>query len=283
MRAGFGLGRVHHLFSRGERERVVRGAMDAGFRHFDLAPAYGEGLAERELGRILGARRDEVTITTKFGIPYRAIGEWPMPVYFGLRAAGKALKRSFGADYSRRDFSARAMVESLEASLRRMGTPHVDYLLVHEPLSLAEFRALGPTWSELEKQRAKGKVRRYGVSSLTPMLLEAEAEGLVPAEAVRMAPMTEQLCAQPQGWFEAREVFVFNIVKYVSRMAGSGAGAGGGGAGGGRIETKVLVEKFAQALPLACPIFATHQVDEMKRMGEAWRGVGGDAPMGANG
>ena len=99
-----------------------------------------------------------------------------------------------------------------------------------------------------------------------------------------MAPMTEQLCAQPRGWFEGREVFVFNIVKYVSRMAGSGGNAAAGaGAARGRIETKVLVEKFAQALPLACPIFATHQVDEMKRMGEAWRGVGGDAPMGANG
>src|SRR5207248_1505143 len=143
MHAGFGLGRLHHIFSRRMRERIVLGAMDAGFRHFDLAPAYGDGLVERELGRILGLRRAQVHIATKFGIPFRPIGALPMPAYFFLRAAGKAMRTSFGARYGERDFRPQTLIRSLDASLRRLRTDYVDLLLVHEPLSLDQFRALG--------------------------------------------------------------------------------------------------------------------------------------------
>lgn len=258
MQAGFGLGRLHHLFSRVQRERVVLGAMDAGFRHFDLAPAYGDGLAERELGRILGNRRADITITTKFGIPFRAIGEFPMPVYFGLRVADRILKTKFGADYTRRTFTPQLVVASLEASLRRLRTDHVDYLLIHEPLSLGEFRTMSPVWTELQRQQQLGKVRRFGVSGDTRMVLDAEKEGLVPAAAVRMVPMNDVSCALPLSWFQDREVFIFNIVKHLRPALG-----------GGRIETRSLIQAFAKAFPTGRPILATHNTDEMKRMNEA--------------
>jgi hypothetical protein len=261
MPAGFGLGRLHHEFSRGARERIIRGAIDAGFRHFDLAPAYGEGLAEKELGRVLGAQRGAVSITTKYGIPLHPIGELPTPLFLALRASDKFLPVKFGADYRRRDFSPRALAASLEASLRRLRTDYVDYLLVHEPVTLEEFRTLGDAWSEMERQQRLGKLRRFGVSGDTRLLLDAEKQGYVPDTAVRMVPMNDVTCSLPSSWFDGRDVFVFNIIKHMLRVRGDGAT--------GRLDTRAVVEGFRRALPASRPIFATHDVAEMKRIGEA--------------
>jgi hypothetical protein len=258
MQAGFGLGRLHHVFSAHDRERIVLGAIDAGFRHFDLAPAYGDGLAERELGRILGSRRPAVSITTKFGIPVRPIGELPMPVYFALRAGGKALRTSFGANYRRRDFSPKELVASLEASLRRMRTDYVDYLLAHEPTNIEQCRSLRDAWPEMERQVQRGKLRHFGISTDTQLMLDAEKEGLIPEAAVRMVPMNDVTCGLAASWFQNREVFVFNIVKHLSRSLGPG-----------RIDARTLVEAFARALPAGRPIFATHNLADMKKMGDA--------------
>lgn len=258
MDAGFGLGRLHHIWTRRMRETVVLGAIDAGFRHFDLAPAYGDGLTERELGRTLAARREQVHIATKFGIPFRAIGELPIPLYYSIRVAGKVLRTSFGAEYDRRDFSPQALVRSLEESLRRLQTDYIDLLLVHEPMSLDQFGLLGDTWAELERQRDRGRIRKFGVSGDTQMLLDTERKGLVPATAVRMVPMNDVTCGLDDAWFRAREVFVFNIVNYFLRQRGPG-----------RIDTETLLDEFVQRLPTCRPILASHNLDEIKRMGAA--------------
>jgi D-threo-aldose 1-dehydrogenase len=268
MHAGFGLGRLHHLFTRRRREEVVLGAIEAGFRHFDLAPAYGDGLAERELGRVLGGKRADVTITTKFGIPFSAIGELPMPAYLALRAAERVLPTPLGAKYGQRDFSSRTLVSSLEDSLRRMRTDYVDYLLVHEPMSIEQFRTLGDAWGEMEQQQRLGKIRKFGVSSDTRMLLDAERENLVPEAAVRMVPMDDVTCGLPQSWFSGREVFVFNIVKYLRRTHGPG-----------RIETRSLIEGFARALPAGRPVLATNNIEELRRMGEAVAAISSGQPL----
>ena len=49
----FGVGSLHHLPFRSQRLRILRQALDLGFRHFDVAPAYGNGLNELELGLAL--------------------------------------------------------------------------------------------------------------------------------------------------------------------------------------------------------------------------------------
>ena len=45
---------------------VVRAALDAGITHFDTAEMYGGGKSEEALGAVLGSRRDEVVIASKF-------------------------------------------------------------------------------------------------------------------------------------------------------------------------------------------------------------------------
>lgn len=260
--AGFGLGRLHHVFSRRHRESIVRTAMDEGFAHFDVAPVYGDGFVERELGRFLAQRRTDVTITTKFGIPFRAIGELPPAIYHGLRAAGKICCRSFGADYNRRDFGPRAAVASLEASLRRLRSEYIDYFLVHEPLALDEFSILADTWEAMEREQAKGKLREFGVSSGTLMLLDAEQQGWVPQSAVRMIPMDDISCTISERWFSGRQVFVFNIVRYLTR-----------GQAKLRMDASVLVDEVVRALPACRPIFATHRLVEIRRLATALAAV----------
>ncbi len=50
------------------RMRLLDAAHGSGIRHFDTAPMYGLGLAEREIGRFARGRRGEIVIATKFGI-----------------------------------------------------------------------------------------------------------------------------------------------------------------------------------------------------------------------
>src|ERR1700722_15245385 len=65
---GFGCATLFRASDPAQRARLLHAAYDAGIRHFDVAPMYGLGRAEPELGSFTRARRSEVTIATKFGI-----------------------------------------------------------------------------------------------------------------------------------------------------------------------------------------------------------------------
>jgi aryl-alcohol dehydrogenase-like predicted oxidoreductase len=114
---------------------IVDAAVAAGCTLFDSAPGYAEGRSEAVLGRALAGRRDEVVLCTKFG--HTADG--------------------------RTDFGVEALRPSLEESLARLATDHVDLLLLHSPPSpLLEPGA--PIWPALERLRDEGVVRAYGAS-----------------------------------------------------------------------------------------------------------------------
>jgi aryl-alcohol dehydrogenase-like predicted oxidoreductase len=121
----------------GEEESVaiVDAALAAGCTLFDSAPGYAEGRSEAVLGRALAGRRHEVVLCTKFG--HTADG--------------------------RTDFSLDALRPSLEESLGRLATDHVDVFLLHSPPSA--LLAPGSTvWPALERLRDEGLVRSYGAS-----------------------------------------------------------------------------------------------------------------------
>lgn len=259
MDAVFGVGRLHHLYSAAERQRVVHAALDAGFRTFDLAPAYGDGMAERELGRILKSRSEATQITTKFGIPFRPIGELPVPVYFGLRVAAKVFRTSFGAEYAKRDFSPSALLKSLDDSLRRLKRDDIDCMLVHEPMTIEQYRSLEPTWEELDRQRTKGKIRSFGISGECAHIVQAVEEKLIPADAIRMIPLCDQAAQLPGSWFEPTEVRVFNIVKHMKRKAGSDTP--------GRMDSSTLIRTAVSLVPKARLVLASHRSDEIARLG----------------
>lgn len=123
-------------------QAVVDAAIEAGITLFDVADIYGAepGLSERYLGQALGSRRDQVVVATKFGMDAKG-----------------ANGRDDGARGSRR-----YIVQSAEASLRRLGTDWIDLYQLHEPDRLTP---LAETLSALDDLVRSGKVRYLGHSN----------------------------------------------------------------------------------------------------------------------
>jgi aryl-alcohol dehydrogenase-like predicted oxidoreductase len=123
---------------------VVDAALDAGITLFDVADIYGAepGLSEAILGIALGTRRDQVVLATKFGMDAKG-----------------ANGRDDGARGSRR-----YIVQSVEASLRRLKTDWIDLYQFHRPdLSTP----LSETMAALDDLVRSGKVRYLGHSNFS--------------------------------------------------------------------------------------------------------------------
>lgn len=122
---------------------VVHAALDAGITFFDTADCYGKepGLSERLLGRALGARREDVVVATKFGMPMRGAN---------------------GPDFDARG-SRRYIVRAVEASLARLGTDYIDLYQYHTPDRLTP---IDETLSALDGLVRSGKVRYIGHSNM---------------------------------------------------------------------------------------------------------------------
>lgn len=116
---------------------MVDAALAAGITHIDTANGYAGGESERILSRVLHSRRDEVTLATKAGIPHPDSGDHSPLSPAGLRA-------------------------SLDGSLARLGTDHVDLFYLHQPDRAVPLRDTLATVAEFV---AEGKVRALGVSN----------------------------------------------------------------------------------------------------------------------
>jgi aryl-alcohol dehydrogenase-like predicted oxidoreductase len=164
-RLAFGTGSLHHLTSSRARQQLLGAAWEQGIRHFDTAPLYGHGLAERELGLFARGRREHVLLASKFGIPpVAALERWPALLY--PRMAGGALLRKWGLRERGRaahDYDPAHVRHGVEESLRRLRTDYVDVLFVHEPPLELEAGIHGLA-RVLEGLKAEGKVRAIGLS-----------------------------------------------------------------------------------------------------------------------
>lgn len=149
---------------------LVEGAYECGYRHFDVAPSYGNGLAESILGDALNPVRDKVSLITKTGIAhpkaasgFRALRRVALPIKKALpglwKAAAGQAQRSV---VTRGDFSRDAMLSSVAESLRRLRTDHVDALLMHEiqPDDIGD--SLFRTIDEL---RGRGSMKAIGLGT----------------------------------------------------------------------------------------------------------------------
>jgi D-threo-aldose 1-dehydrogenase len=169
---GFGCAGLFRVPSATQRSRLLHTAYDAGIRHFDVAPMYGLGRAEHELGSFARARRAELTIATKFGIK-------PTLVARGLAYAQRPVRRMFEARPAMRDYArtpagpSRHLYEqggyhssgarhSLERSLRALHTDYVDLFLLHDP-SPGSVRS-DEVFSFLEDARTAGLIRSWGIA-----------------------------------------------------------------------------------------------------------------------
>jgi len=162
-RIALGLSHLHHMTSSHDRDRLIEGARQLGITHFDTAPLYGDGLAERALGRSLGPSRSEVTIATKFGLlPVRWIGAlgnhgWP------IHAGRSVLRRLRLLKRPKRSFSIATFQSSLSASLKALRTDYIDIFFLHEP-TLADLEGNQALLDALIKAKEAGKIRAIGIA-----------------------------------------------------------------------------------------------------------------------
>jgi len=130
--------------SEADGERLLKQALDLGITFFDTGDAYGRGANEELVGRVLGPRRDDVVIATKFG--------------YELGSG----RRDHSEGERPQRWDAAFVRQQLEASLSRLGTDRVDLYQLHNPRMDAV--ASDETFEALEALRAEGKLRHYGVA-----------------------------------------------------------------------------------------------------------------------
>jgi D-threo-aldose 1-dehydrogenase len=131
---------------------VVRRAAQLGLRHFDTAPLYGYGLAERRLGAALRTmKRSDYVLSTKVGRLLVPGGHEGQPQW----AETGDLAPVF-------DFSYQAALRSLEQSLDRLGVHHVDIAHVHDPDDHYHDARAG-AYQALQRLRSSGAIRAIGV------------------------------------------------------------------------------------------------------------------------
>src|SRR3954462_6303403 len=137
---GFGassLGQEFRSVTLEEALQSVRVALDCGLNFIDTSPFYGRGMSEVLLGIALkGIPREDYTLCTK-------LGRYTLEHF---------------------DFSARRVEESIDVSLHRLGTDHLDIILCHDIEFVPMQQIVDVTIPALRKIQQSGKVRFIGFS-----------------------------------------------------------------------------------------------------------------------
>jgi len=129
---------------------VIDASLDAGINFFDTADIYGDAKSEEFLGHVLGIRRDQVIVATKFGSP-----------------VNDAMLGGAKPEYIRR---------AVEDSLRRLNTDRIDLYQLHLPDYTTP---IADTLGSLNELVQAGKVREIGCSNFSAaQLREASAAAL---------------------------------------------------------------------------------------------------------
>jgi aryl-alcohol dehydrogenase-like predicted oxidoreductase len=120
-----------------DADQLVNAAIDGGINFFDTADVYSEGRAEEILGKALGSKRKDVVLATKVR---GRVGPGPNDV--GL--------------------SRLHIIESCNASLKRLGTDYIDLYQVH---NFDPYTPVEETLRALDDLVRQGKVRYIGASN----------------------------------------------------------------------------------------------------------------------
>jgi aryl-alcohol dehydrogenase-like predicted oxidoreductase len=123
-----------------EAGHLLAMAVDAGINMVDTANVYGAGASEEIVGRLIAPMRDRLLLATKFSVPTDA------------------------DDPNSGGTSRRAVIAACEASLRRLGTDHIDLYYLHRPFTQT---AIDETLHALDDLVRAGKVRSIGTSGLS--------------------------------------------------------------------------------------------------------------------
>ncbi len=154
---------------------------DAGINFFDTANRYGRGMSENILGKCIAHCRDKIILSTKVG-------------------------NTAGDDINDKGLSRRHIIQSINNSLKRLGTDYIDLYFLH---SYDPTTSIEETISVLDDLRRQGKILCIGVSNWAAWQI---AIGLGVSEVKRLARFE---CIQPMYNLVKRqaEVEIFPLAK----------------------------------------------------------------------
>jgi aryl-alcohol dehydrogenase-like predicted oxidoreductase len=176
---GFGGSRIGGVFadrnSTKEALNVLAKTLDSGITFFDTSDMYAQGESESLMGAAFRGRREQVVIATKAGycLPARRnilkrIKPVVRPIVKALGLKRSAMPSGMSGALSQ-DFSPSYLVKALEASLKRLRTDYVDLYQLHSPgAQFMQSSAFGESLQTLERLKAQGKLRFYGVATEVP-------------------------------------------------------------------------------------------------------------------
>ncbi len=128
-----------------ERAALLENAVEEGINFFDTADTYGEGYGEELLAKVLGHRRNDLVIATKFGYDFY----------------DKTAPR-IGHQERVQRFDREFVTFACEQSLKRLSTDYIDLYQIHNPRVDALER--DELFETLEQLQFEGKIRYYGVA-----------------------------------------------------------------------------------------------------------------------
>jgi len=139
------LGSVFRETNEAEAIRTVHTALDSGINYIDVSPYYGLTKAETVLGKaIKELPRDQFLLSTKAG--------------------------RYGVDLF--DFSRDRITASVEESFARLNTDYFDILFLHDIEFVSSDIILEEAIPTLQRLKAEGKIRHYGICGLPIRLFE---------------------------------------------------------------------------------------------------------------
>lgn len=142
-----------------ESIRTIHAAVDSGVNLIDTAPVYGFGHSEEVVGKAIKPIREKVILSTKCGL------------MFNNQQQGSYYFSRDGHDVYK-NLTKEAIMESVEDSLRRLGTDYIDILFTHwqsvEPFMVP----IEETMDALMTLKKQGKIRVIGGSNMSPWHIE---------------------------------------------------------------------------------------------------------------
>jgi aryl-alcohol dehydrogenase-like predicted oxidoreductase len=145
---------------------VIHQALDLGMTLIDTADVYGPHTNEELVGRALAGRRERAVLATKVGLV------WDAPDAAATGTTSPGIGRNGRPEYVR---------ASIDASLRRLQTDHVDLYQLHR---VDPEVPLEETWGAMAETVAAGKARRIGLSEVTVSEIE-RARAIHPVASVQ--------------------------------------------------------------------------------------------------
>jgi len=172
----FGCAPVGSIASVRRSIKAMEKAFDLGVNLFDTADMYGLGTSEQVLGQTFRSRRDQIVISTKCGYVYSTklklaskLKPLLRPLVKRISGVRTAAIRTIKSE-TNHNFEPQYIRESVESSLRKLGTDYIDIFFLHDPPRTISER--NDVFQMLGTLRDQGKIRFLGVSGECDVCLD---------------------------------------------------------------------------------------------------------------